>query len=63
MTIIGCDPGKNGGIEWITDDGKACAEKMPETIKDLWELIQSIKCTHSLSDALLIAEYGRKMNL
>jgi len=41
-TIIGCDPGKNGGIAWITD-GKACVEKMPDTLKDLWELIESIK--------------------
>jgi crossover junction endodeoxyribonuclease RuvC len=40
-TIIGIDPGKSGGISWITD-GKACAEKMPETLKDFWELILDI---------------------
>ncbi len=40
--IIGIDPGVNGGIAWITD-GKACVEKMPDTLQDLWELLQSIK--------------------
>ena len=42
MTIIGIDPGKSGGIAWISD-GKPCVEKMPETLQDLWELIISIK--------------------
>ena len=41
MTTIGIDPGKNGSIAWITD-GKPCVEKMPETLQDLWELIQDI---------------------
>ena len=41
MTTIGIDVGKNGAIAWITD-GKACVEKMPETLQDLWELIVSI---------------------
>jgi Holliday junction resolvasome RuvABC endonuclease subunit len=42
MTTIGIDPGKNGGIAWITD-GKACVEKMPDTLQDLWELVQDIQ--------------------
>ena len=41
MTIIGCDPGTNGGIAWITD-GKPCVEKMPDTLQDLWELFRDI---------------------
>lgn len=41
MTIIGIDPGTNGGIAWITD-GKPCVEKMPDTLKDLWELLRDI---------------------
>lgn len=41
MTIIGIDPGTNGGIAWITD-GKACVEKMPDTLQDLWELLRDI---------------------
>lgn len=41
MTIIGIDPGSQGGIAWITD-GKPCVEKMPDTLQDLWELVQSI---------------------
>ena len=40
-TIIGCDPGTNGGIAWITD-GRACVEKMPDTLQDLWELFRDI---------------------
>ena len=40
-TWIGIDPGCNGGIAWITD-GKACAEKMPDTLQDLWELLDNI---------------------
>ena len=40
-TVIGADPGANGGIAWITD-GKACVEKMPDTLRDLWDLVVSI---------------------
>lgn len=40
--IIGIDVGKNGAIAW-SSLGKTCVEKMPDTIKDLWDLIQSIK--------------------
>jgi hypothetical protein len=42
MTTIGIDPGINGGIAWITS-GKLCVEKMPDTLQDLWELIQDIR--------------------
>ena len=41
QTIIGIDVGTNGGIAWITD-GKACVEKMPDTLQDLWQLLCSI---------------------
>ena len=41
MKIIGIDPGTNGGIAWITG-GKPCVEKMPDTLKDLWELLRDI---------------------
>ena len=41
MSIIGIDPGKAGGIAWICD-GKVAVEKMPETLKDLWDLIAGI---------------------
>jgi Holliday junction resolvasome RuvABC endonuclease subunit len=40
-TVIGIDPGKNGAIAWI-QDGKPCVEKMPETLRDLWEVFTSI---------------------
>jgi Holliday junction resolvasome RuvABC endonuclease subunit len=40
-TIIGIDPGKSGGIAWISGCGP-CVEKMPETLQDLWELVRDI---------------------
>jgi crossover junction endodeoxyribonuclease RuvC len=43
MTTIGIDPGVNGAIAWISD-GKACVEKTPDTLRDLWELIRDIRC-------------------
>jgi hypothetical protein len=43
MTTIGIDPGINGGISWIDSTGGIAVEKMPDTILDLWELIESIK--------------------
>jgi hypothetical protein len=46
MTVIGIDPGTNGGIAWITD-GKLCVEKMPDTLQDLWGLIQDIRAAAS----------------
>lgn len=38
---VGIDPGANGGIAWIVD-GKACVEKMPDTLLDLCDLIRDI---------------------
>lgn len=40
-TVLGVDPGANGGIAWITG-GKACVERMPDTLQDLWELLCDI---------------------
>jgi hypothetical protein len=40
VITIGIDAGKSGGIAWIDETGKACVEKMPGTLKDLWELIE-----------------------
>jgi len=46
MTIIGIDPGKSGGIAWTTPNGPRGelmrAEKMPDTMKGVWELISYI---------------------
>jgi hypothetical protein len=56
-TIIGVDPGVNGGIAWIDENGRACAEKMPDTIGDLWELLHGLaRCyrdTHPTAKAYL----------
>lgn len=40
--VLGVDPGSNGGIAWIDYNGKACVEKIPDTLQDLWELICDI---------------------
>ena len=41
MITIGIDPGKSGGIAWIAD-GKPCVEKMPDSLRDVWDLICDI---------------------
>jgi Holliday junction resolvasome RuvABC endonuclease subunit len=41
MITIGIDPGKNGGIAVIDQKGDAYADKMPETLQDLFELLNS----------------------
>jgi crossover junction endodeoxyribonuclease RuvC len=55
MTIIGIDAGTNGGIAWITE-GKPCVEKMPDTLQDLWELLENIAINAQL-DNLKIHAY------
>lgn len=55
MNVIGIDPGANGGIAWITD-GKPCVEKMPDTLQDLWELLENIAINSQL-DNLKIHAY------
>ena len=55
MTTIGIDPGVNGSIAWITD-GKPCVEKMPDTLQDLWELLENIAINAQL-DNLKIHAY------
>ena len=39
---IGIDVGASGAIAWIDERGKSCVEKMPDTLQELWDLIQSI---------------------
>lgn len=55
-TILGIDPGKNGAIAWITD-GKPCVEKMPETLQDLWGVIQDIHSDMICSSGATIKAY------
>lgn len=60
MTTIGIDPGKNGGIAWIDDRGSVCVERMPETLQDLWDLIESITggfAAYRASNALMFRAY------
>jgi crossover junction endodeoxyribonuclease RuvC len=41
MTIIGIDPGKNGGVAWNLN-GRYAVEKMPSDMMDLWDLLKGI---------------------
>lgn len=38
--FIGIDPGKSGGIAFIPERGDPWAEKMPDTERDLYDLLQ-----------------------
>lgn len=40
--VLGIDPGSSGGLAWVSDSN-ALAWKMPETERDLWELVRSLK--------------------
>lgn len=40
--FVGIDPGKSGGIAWITESGNAAAVRMPETERDLWDLLKGM---------------------
>lgn len=42
MTYIGIDPGGSGGIGVIWGDGKAYGHKMPETEKDVVDLLNDL---------------------
>jgi len=39
---LGCDPGKSGGLALIYEDGSAEAHKMPDTERDLLDLVQEL---------------------
>ena len=62
-TIIGIDPGANGAIAWINPDGKACVEKMPDTLKDLWELICDICQMFSNHGSIECMAYLEQVNV
>jgi len=47
MITIGIDPGKNGGIAVIDELGHAYADKMPETLQDLFEHFDSFNLSHT----------------
>lgn len=42
MAWVGIDPGKSGGIARITDFGVVEAWKMPETERDIWDLVRFV---------------------
>lgn len=49
MIYIGIDPGKSGGVAFVNDDGYAHAHKMPDTDRDLLNLLNDRRnCRASL---------------
>lgn len=40
--MLGCDPGKGGGLAVIYEDGSAEAYRMPETERDLLDLVREL---------------------
>lgn len=54
MIYIGIDPGVEGGIAWTDDDGldPQCA-KMPQTDRDVFELLRDVGCLGSSCRAVL----------
>jgi hypothetical protein len=43
MYYMGIDPGKAGGIAFISPDGKAIAQSMPETPRDICDLLRTMR--------------------
>jgi len=60
MTIIGIDPGKSGGIAWLPEGLTSRAIKMPETPRDVWDIINNLEktCTHNGSVFAYIEKVG-----
>lgn len=42
MLILGIDPGASGGVAWWQHDVKMDCAKMPETERDVYELLESL---------------------
>lgn len=51
---IGIDPGASGGIAWIDERGRMCVEKMPDTLRDIWDLLAQF---HSFQSAPVCKAY------
>lgn len=51
LTILGIDPGLSGGLAVLFPDGRSVAYKMPETERDLWDLLGEARgwgATHAM---------------
>lgn len=51
MNIIGVDPGLSGGIALLTPDG-ATAWKIPETERDVWDLLNGLTVDFAYIEAV-----------
>jgi len=49
MTYIGIDPGASGGVAVIWANGDAAAWKMPETEKDLLDMLRDLTASNDVS--------------
>jgi len=46
--IIAIDPGASGGIARVTKDGRVMSQKMPETLRDIWDQLHELIPTTQL---------------
>ena len=60
--LIAIDPGKSGGIAWRDEEG-VHSQKMPETIKDLFELLDSFTFDNGASRTVVLMEKVGKHRL
>jgi Holliday junction resolvasome RuvABC endonuclease subunit len=53
MNFMGLDPGMSGAIAVIGDNGYAHTYNMPETEKDLWEIMQLLNKDYAITYSLI----------
>lgn len=56
--MIAIDPGAKGGIAVQTDDGRVFTHKMPDTIRDMFDLLQSLSCQALHTNTAFLEEVG-----
>ena len=60
MTVIGIDPGLNGGIAIVySTDGLINTFKMPETYPDIYNLLHNIKLTSANGVRCVLEDVGK----
>lgn len=60
---IGIDPGINGGIAFIPSTGPAWAHKMPETDRDIYDLLRDSVCMAEPIAALELVHSSPQMGV
>jgi hypothetical protein len=56
--LVAVDPGNSGGIAWRNSVGAYGADKMPQTIKDLYDYFEEFRCV-SCPPVFLMEKVGK----